>query len=358
MTTSVVGFFENQSQAKAVSEELVAQGIPLGSIEFLASDSAASAADAEDSESEKGFFARLGDMLGFTSDDENSASYREGVRRGGVLVVVKAADAQVDSVVTTLQRSGAVDISERAETWRKESATAGKTETTVTKAQSTAARTQAASEVALPVIEEELRVGKRVVQRGGVRIYTTVSERPVEENVRLHEEHVRVERHPVDRPITDADLKSFKQGTFEVTERAEELVVNKQARIVEEVVVSKQVAEHTEAVRDTLRRTDVEVEQLPVGVPSFESFSADFQRHWTSIFASGGGSFDQYLPAYRYGVSLAADKRYAGSEWITLEADARRSWEEQQPGTWDRFKSAIQYAWETVRSKVKSAIAS
>jgi uncharacterized protein (TIGR02271 family) len=114
-------------------------------------------------------------------------------------------------------------------------------------------------ETAIPVVEEELRVGKREVERGGVRVESRVTETPVEEQVHLREERVHVERRPVDRPAGEAE---FREGTLEVSERAEEAVVAKEARVVEEVVVGKEVAERTETIRDTVRRTDVEVEEV------------------------------------------------------------------------------------------------
>ncbi|MFO0576049.1 MAG: YsnF/AvaK domain-containing protein [Polyangia bacterium] len=371
MTMSVVGLFDNTAQAQAVSQELVSQGIAQGAIQMLADDARGERKGSDgdgdgngNGHGVKGFFTRLGDMLGLTDPDDTSIRYEEGVRRGGVLVVVRAADDQADRVVTVLQRHGAVDIDERAETWQKEGAATAATTATAATAATTAATTATAvtdtvrsagqAEVALPVIEEELRVGKRVVQRGGVRVYTNVSERPVEEQIRLREERVSVERHPVDRPVTDADLRTFEQGSFEVTERAEEAVVSKQARIVEEVVVSKQVAERTEAIRDTLRRTDVEVESIAPGAPTFDAYSTDFQQHFTTSFGSTGGTFEQYTPAYRYGLGLASDPRYRGVDWSTLEADARRSWEENEPGTWERFKDAIKYAWQKVQNKLQS----
>jgi uncharacterized protein (TIGR02271 family) len=120
---------------------------------------------------------------------------------------------------------------------------------------------RAGEEVVIPVVEEELQVGKRQVERGGVRIASRVLEQPVEQAVQLREEHVTVERHPVDRPVTDADRAAFQEGAIEVTERAEEPVVAKQARVVEEVVVSKDVEQRTETVQGTVRRTDVDIEE-------------------------------------------------------------------------------------------------
>ena len=116
-------------------------------------------------------------------------------------------------------------------------------------------------EARIPVVEEELQVGKREVERGGVRVESRVEERPVEERVELREERVNVERRPVDRPVADAE-HLFKEGTIEVTEKSEEAVVSKQARVVEEVVVNKEVGERTETVQDTVRRTDVDVQEV------------------------------------------------------------------------------------------------
>jgi stress response protein YsnF len=84
----------------------------------------------------------------------------------------------------------------------------------------------------------------------------------VEENVQLREERVHVERNPVNRPASEADFQAFKEGSIELRETAEEPVVSKQARVVEEVVVGKDVTERTQTVRDSVRRTDVEVEEV------------------------------------------------------------------------------------------------
>ena len=107
-----------------------------------------------------------------------------------------------------------------------------------------------------------MQVGKREVESGGVRVRSHVVERPVEESVRLREERVSVERRPVNRAVDDDYLNAFREGAIEVSEKSEVAVVSKQARVVEEVVVNKEVGERTETVTDTVRRTDVEVEQL------------------------------------------------------------------------------------------------
>jgi uncharacterized protein (TIGR02271 family) len=114
-------------------------------------------------------------------------------------------------------------------------------------------------EVAIPVVEEQINVGKREVESGGVRVNTRVEETPVQEQVNLRDEQVSVQRRAVDRPASEVDFQQ--QGTLEVRERDEQAVVAKEARVVEEVVVSKDVAQRTETIQDTVRRTDVDIEE-------------------------------------------------------------------------------------------------
>jgi uncharacterized protein (TIGR02271 family) len=123
----------------------------------------------------------------------------------------------------------------------------------------TDARLTDRGEEVIPVAEEQLRVGKRDVSHGRVRIRSYVVETPVEEQVTLREERVAVERRPVDRALGDAD-HAFQERTIEAEERGEEAVVSKEARVTEEVVVRKQAEQRTETVSDTVRQTEVEVE--------------------------------------------------------------------------------------------------
>ena len=164
------------------------------------------------------------------------------VNAGKTLVYVSADDNKAKRAVAIMERYSAA-----------QSATAGRSER---------GRTGKEGEVALPVMEEQLQVGKREVERGGVRVHSRVTEKPVEETVTLREETVHVERRPADRAVSEADMAAMRGGTIEMTETSEEAVVSKQARVVGEVVVSKDTTERQETVRDTVRRTDVDVEQL------------------------------------------------------------------------------------------------
>jgi len=233
----------------------------------------------------------IGGLTGLGIPHDEAGYYAEGIRRGSTLVSVNTDDARADAAIAIFNRHNPVDIDERSShytstgyTGYNESAphytpeqitaernnyatarTAPAVNTAATAATPATPATTAhtgTNEVAIPIVEEQLAVGKREVTRGGARIHTYVTERPVEETVTLREEHVNVERHAVNRPASEADLNAFKEGTFEVTERAEEAVVAKQARVVEEVVVNKEATERTETIRDTVRRTDVDVDEL------------------------------------------------------------------------------------------------
>jgi uncharacterized protein (TIGR02271 family) len=227
---------------------------------------------------------------------------------------------------------------------------AGRTGTRTTPTAATAA-----GDVRIPVVEEELQVGTRQVERGGVRLYTRVTERPVEETVRLRDETVHVERRPVDRPASEADLAAAKEGTVEVTETDEEPMVRKQARVVEEVVVRKDVQEQTETVQDRVRLTEVDVEPLGAehATPSQDvaAYEREFRTHATTAFAGRGQAYEHWAPAYRYGYELARDPRYRDRDWAAIEAEGRRDWEQRHHGTWEEFKEAIRYGWEKVRGR-------
>jgi uncharacterized protein (TIGR02271 family) len=203
-------------------------------------------------------------------------------------------------------------------------------------------------EVRVPVVEEELQIGKRAVETGGVRVHTGVTETPVREDVRLHEEHVNVERRPVNRELRPEDMKAFQEGTIEMREMAEEAVVAKKARVVEEVVVGKQATERTEHISDTVRRTDVEIEPLSGANTraGFDRLESSCRTHYNQNFATSGYGYDDYSPAYRYGYDLANG---GNSSWSSIENDVQKSWESRNKGTWDKFKDAIRYGFENGR---------
>jgi uncharacterized protein (TIGR02271 family) len=262
--------FDSRSDAQKARDALVQAGIGLSSIRMLpeaetTSYTRSSTTTAYDhGKDEGGFWASLGDML---LPDDDRFAYAEGMSRGGVTLAVTAEGGQIDRVSEIAERHGAVDMDEREATWKREGWTggtaAGTSATASTRGASAASRGATEGEEVIPIAEENLRVGKRQVEGGRVRIRSYVVETPVQEQVNLRQEHVHVERRPVDRPAKmDED---YRERSIEAEERAEEAVVSKEARVKEELVVNKDVRERTETVEDTVRRMEVEVEDDRAG---------------------------------------------------------------------------------------------
>ena len=129
--------------------------------------------------------------------------------------------------------------------------------------QTTTSRMPPGQDETIKLVEERLRVGKREVVKGAVRVRSYVVERPVEEQVWLHEERVNIERRPVDRPATAADDALFQECVVEARSTGEEAVTSKEARVVEEIGLHKEASDRMETVRDTVRKTEVEVDEGP-----------------------------------------------------------------------------------------------
>ncbi len=278
MATTIVGIFDDFTQAQKAARELTKAGIKQGDVSIAKNEggkgyttyNGAKSKDYDTGESIGDKIANFFDSI-FGSDinDDEKGVYAESVRRGSTAVTVKTEDNMVEKAADILNDNGAVDVDRRAAQYRA----AGykgydpqvppyNVEQTQTERQNFANQ----GETLLPVIEEQLNVGKRVVQRGGVRVHTNLTERPVEEQVNLREEKVTVNRRPADREFTDADRVTLNEGDFTVTTRGEEAVVGKQVHVVEEVVIGKETTEHTETVSDTVKRTDVEVEETNTDV--------------------------------------------------------------------------------------------
>jgi uncharacterized protein (TIGR02271 family) len=383
MAKTLVALYDTCADAEHVVQELIDDGFARSDIHLALDHTKSPVAHASSGEWDSAYEgANLIDTLadlGVPYDEAHS--YAEGVRRGGALVVVESRDDRAERGMEILRRLHPVDIHERTMQWRQEgwtgydanaitSTPTVSAATTTRKSQgqarstarvadkgATTRRVKGQEEIAIPVVEEDIAIGKREVERGHVRIFSRVTEQPVEESVRLREEKVTVERRPVDRPATDADFAAAGKEVIEMTETAEEPVVSKRARVVEEVVVQKEATERTETVRGTERRTEVDIQREPetatetrrvMAPQDFATYDPIFRQHYATAFAGKGAAYTEYEPAYRYGYELGTNERYRGRDWAALEADARREWELRHPSTWERFKDAIHYGWESL----------
>jgi hypothetical protein len=183
----------------------------------------------------------LGALVDAGLPHDEAAFYAEGVRRGGTLVAVRAPDDLHDRVRSVLQQNGAVDLDERATTWRAEGWTG-------------------------------------------------------------YEPH-RAE------PAASAAAVTPRETARESAER---------------VVIS-----------------------------DYERFAPAFRGHYQTHMAQSGFQYEHFQPAYQYGLTLGNYEPYRGLDWLQIEPEARRAWEERNPSTWERIRDAVQYGWERVRMPVR-----
>ena len=177
-------------------------------------------------------------------------------------------------------------------------------------------------EYILPVVQESLEIGKREVERGRVRVHSKVFEDAVEKEIGLRGETIHINRRVVDRPVTEADRELFKELLIEVIERGEDAVVTKHVKIVGEVVLTKEVAEKKHTIRDTVRRVDVEVEEIR-GDRVLETHLANFHGYYDRDLAWTHRPFDEFVPAFQFGLALARDERFRSKNWNEIDQEAQ-----------------------------------
>lgn len=267
---TVVGIFNTAAEAQQAVQQLDAAGFELDFVDVSRASSGTSGADSSNYTNTSGTATEaVGDAAGrtkdsvggffsslFGGDNDEADTYAEVTRSGHSVVTVHVDTAeQAHQAADILDNAGALDVdSKAAEYGVSNSYTANRP---------APAPTTGTDGMTAQVIEENLQVGKRTEQTGGVRLRSRIVERPVEASVRLREEHVTVQRKPVNRVATEADFTAFKEGDMTLTESAERAVVAKEAHVVEEVSLGKQVTEREEVIHDTVRNTEVDVEQIP-----------------------------------------------------------------------------------------------
>lgn len=270
---TITAFFDSRSDADDAIENLVAAGIPRDGISIVAGSNEQTAASPQ--QEEVGFWETLGNLF---MPDEDRYSYAEGLRRGGHLVTVRTDASHYEKALDILDDEGTVDMGEREQAWKKEgwSGYEGRSDVNATgfwrspdQAGAGAGSGQHFQEMTrdedfsrdgvIPVAEEQLRIGKRDVSHGRVKVRSYVVEEPVSEDVSLRDERVDIERRPVDRAATSTD-GLFRDQTIEMEEHGEEAVVSKEARVTEEIGLRKRADQRSETVSDTVRHTEVEID--------------------------------------------------------------------------------------------------
>ncbi|MFD2998872.1 DUF2382 domain-containing protein [Pontibacter toksunensis] len=255
---TVIGIFDYGVDAQMAAQQLMSNGIPEEKIDIAVrgakdnrdttasttadrpNPTASTTANTNRTDNDSSFF---GSLFG---DNEDRNKYSEVAQHGSIVTVHAETKDQAHRAAELLDKFGAIDVDERAEKY---------------KSMPREKRAQWINS-SIPVVQEEMKVGKREVETGGVRLRSRIIEKPVEEHLRLREEHVRVERNAVNRPASEKDLATFKDSSKEFIEHAEVPMVDKQARVVEEVNIGKQTTTRDETIRDTVKKQDVDIDKI------------------------------------------------------------------------------------------------
>jgi len=281
MSLTVIGVFEDATEAQQAVDQLVSAGIERSDID-LSVQSGTSSFEDERVDDSKESGSGIGHFFSSLFGDDDADKYTRVAGKGSVVTVHAQTEEQAEQAADILDDSGAVNVDERAAQYGYDSLGTGTDTISGSGAAFVDVTTRdltSDTDQTIKVIEENLEVGKRTVETGGVRLRSRIVAKPVEESIRLREERVSVNRTPVNRPATAADLNAFQDGQIELTEHAEVPVVSKTANVVEEISVGKDVSERDEVIRDTVRKTEVDVENLgssnPTSVPTGTPLSDD-----------------------------------------------------------------------------------
>jgi uncharacterized protein (TIGR02271 family) len=276
----IVAVYDKSVKAKDAMRALESAGFAPRDMSMLNRDSLTSN-DVNDA----GLWRRL---IGRNISDNQSALYNRAIDAGGAVLSVHVPETEVPRAMQILDvhRSQNLNVSEtiRDTTGSGRSRTSASTSTSsITSRMETATpstlgldrdpvrepardpgRVVTGKEEVLNLAAEQLDVGKRQIETGKARVRRFVVEEPVESQVTLHEEHATLQRRrPGDGKAIDVKDVDWSDKVIEVTETAERPVISKTVHIAEEVVVRREGSDHTEVVRDKVRRQQVEIERQP-----------------------------------------------------------------------------------------------
>jgi uncharacterized protein (TIGR02271 family) len=273
VSENVIATFDNEAEAQHAIAKLESIGIPSHAIEIHSKNTGFSSERTTEytttAEPKKGSFWSwlTGDEQTESTDDHQH--YDREIEAGSVVVSVITNQDDVEKV-TEILRSHNTSVTVEALTPASSASLAASQATTepaehqssIITSEPTALRDENSTPVdeeVIPLHEEKLVVGKTEVEAGRIRVRRFTTQRPVEAQVALRQEHITVHRRPV-TSSNEHDPSAFENKAVEFTATSEEAVVGKTASVVEEVVVSKHSHQHEETVSDTVRKEEVDVD--------------------------------------------------------------------------------------------------
>jgi stress response protein YsnF len=261
---TLVAAYDNNEHAMAAVNALKAGGYHTDDISIL--DQARLAAGK--GQKPVGLWQRL---FGDDINKYEATVYGDVVRSGGVVVSVRVPREQVAQAAGILDLHHPVNVNDRAVTTGaapEAHVEAAKKETQVPlAAEQDVAVTSKQAQIhpdSMRLAEEHLDIGKKMVETGRTRVRRFTTERDVEQDVTLHEEHAEVLRKAVSQPASVADI-DWSDREMEVAETKEQALIKKTARVVEEISLRTKGDDHIETIHEKLRRQQAEIEQVDTG---------------------------------------------------------------------------------------------
>ncbi|MEO8072590.1 MAG: YsnF/AvaK domain-containing protein [Acidobacteriota bacterium] len=132
------------------------------------------------------------------------------------------------------------------------------------------ARTNEQGEIVMPLIAEEISIGKRVVETGGMRVHKTVREDVQTINEPILREHIEVERVEVNKYVETAPAIRYEGEVMIVPVLEEVVVTEKRLLLREEIRLVKRREEIANVQEVTLRREEISVEEFEAENPDAE----------------------------------------------------------------------------------------
>ena len=338
MAKTIVGLYDDRATADRVVAALKNAGFTKDHVQYASTESGTR----NDFEVDASTFRNTATLTRYGIDDDEARFYGEGVRRGGSLVVVRAQDQDADTAVDIMAEHNPVRYEDRKEAYMATDYSHDKPAYTADEVKAERATYAEQGTQRLQEIQEALKIGKREVVRGAVRVSQHVESEDVSEVVSLREESVRVDHKDVNRELTPAEADAaFQDKDIEVVARAEEAVVEKTARVTGEVEVGIDSSERQQTVGGTVRSTHIDVDR------DYAYADLDNEAHFTKVYAATGKSYKDYQPAYDYG-------RTASTKYATYDEPAMRKEYDSTIGAkadnaWDDVKDAVQHGYNRAK---------
>lgn len=326
MTHTLAAVFEERADADRAREDLVKAGFGPDTIELNDASSAAASAVShsdEDGSILGGIQHIFRQLLGREHEDRHV--YAEAVHRGHAVLTLTALDRdQADRAADIIEAHGPLDIDEHADQWRAGGwSGAAAMHSGAGAAQSGAAGAQQSAP------RQDMQQGTQQGTQQGMQQGMQQSAQPVQSDLSRSQQDASASST---MQHGGAGAQSFANDPLAQGQRTG------QQRGRSRIYPMDDEPAYNQDIMHILRGDEISDTEVTY-----------FRSHWQDTFAYAGGTYQEYDPAYRYGVTMAGSSAYHGLPWEHAEAELRGTWERTYPqSSWEKFKDAVREGWDRV----------